>query len=96
MTARVTDDLAGIDIPWSSPIVSFVSPSGQYLFLYLTSRIAGTALDGTYSNVLTVPALSESGVWTAAVSLTDDVRNVRGYFRDDLAARGLPTTFTNN
>lgn len=95
VTARVTDDLAGLVNPWSRPIISFVSPSGQHLGLHLT-RIAGDALDGTYSSVLTVPALSESGVWTASVSVFDEVRNVRGYFRDELAAQGLPTTFTNN
>ena len=79
----------------SSMIVAFVSPSGQYLYTYAT-RISGTAQDGIYSGVLTVPALSESGVWTASVEVWDDVRNLHNYFRDQLAALGLPTTFTNN
>ena len=95
VTARVTDDLSGLSYPSSSMIVAFVSPSGQYLYTYAT-RISGTAQDGIYSGVLTVPALSESGVWTASVEVWDDVRNLHNYFRDQLAALGLPTTFTNN
>jgi hypothetical protein len=96
VTARVTDDLAGIATPSASIVVSFASPSGQFLTLYLSQRIAGTALDGTYSAALTVPALSESGVWTASVEVWDQVGNVHNYFGSDLSSRGFPTTFTNN
>ncbi|MGZ4791129.1 MAG: DUF7743 domain-containing protein [Ilumatobacteraceae bacterium] len=96
VTARATDDLVGLGSTWSVPIVAFHSPSGQYLSVYLSQRVAGTALDGTYSGVLTVPALSESGVWTVSVELWDDLVNVRSYLSSDIAALGLPTTFTNN
>ena len=96
VTARVIDDLAGMGTPFSPPIVSFVSPSGQYLSLHLTQRIAGTSVDGTDSGVLTVPALSESRAWTASFAVWDQLTNLRNYNRDDLAARGLPSTFTNH
>ena len=95
VTARVTDDLSGLSGYPSAPmIVAFVSPSGQYLSTYAT-RVSGTDVDGIYSGVLSVPALSESGVWTASVEVWDVVRNLHNYVRDDLAAAGLPTTFTN-
>lgn len=96
VTARFTDDQAGLVDAMSSAVVAFHSPSGQqYLPLYL-SRVAGTAQDGTYTGVLTVPALSESGVWTGGVMVWDALGNARQYSNVDLAARGLPTTFTNN
>jgi len=95
VTAHVTDDLSGV-VNTNYLIASFNSPSGHYLFTYMTDRIAGTAVDGVYSAVLTVPALSESGVWTASFTVMDAMGNLHSYTRDDLAARGLPTTFTNN
>ena len=97
ITARITDNLAGLRPDYWRPIINFLSPSGQYLFVYLNHQIAGTALDGTVTGVLTVPAFSESGVWTVtSMTVSDAVGNPRMYYATDLAAQGLPTTFTNN
>jgi hypothetical protein len=97
ITARITDNLAGLRPDYWRPIINFYSPSGQYLFVYLNQQTAGTALDGTVTGVLTVPAFSESGVWTVtSMTVPDAVGNGRVYYTTDLAAQGLPTTFTNN
>jgi hypothetical protein len=97
ITARITDNLAGLRPDYWRPIINFYSPSGKYLFVYLNQQTAGTALDGTVTGVLTVPAFSESGVWTVtSMTVPDAVGNGRVYYTTDLAAQGLPTTFTNN
>jgi large repetitive protein len=97
ITARITDNLAGLRPDYWRPIINFYSPSGNYLFVYLNQQTAGTALDGTVTGVLTVPAFSESGVWTlTSMTVPDAVGNGHVYYTTDLAAQGLPTTFTNN
>jgi hypothetical protein len=97
IAARITDNLAGLRPDYWRALITFLSPSGQYLVVYLNQQVAGTALDGIVTGVLTVPAFSESGVWTLInMTVPDAVGNQRSYYATDLAAQGLPTTFTNN
>jgi hypothetical protein len=79
------------------PSITFLSPSGRSLFIYLNQQIAGTSFDSVVTGVLTVPAFSESGVWMLVnMMVPDAVGNQRVYYATDLAAQGMPTTFTNN
>jgi hypothetical protein len=97
ITARITDSLAGMRPDYWRPSITFLSPSGQYLFVYLSQQIAGTPFDSVVTGVLTVPAFSESGVWTLVnMMVPDAVGNQRMYYATDLAAQGVPTTFANN
>jgi hypothetical protein len=97
ITARITDSLAGMRPDYWRPSITFLSPSGQSLLIYLNQQIAGTPFDSVVTGVLTVPAFSESGVWTLVNMLVPDaVGNQRMYYATDLAAQGMPTTFTNN
>jgi hypothetical protein len=90
VSAHVADDLSGV--AWGS--VGFYSPSGQYV-VALLQPFPPTA-DGTVSGSLQVPALSESGVWPAGVTLVDAVGNIQTYSTDELAALGFASTITNN
>jgi hypothetical protein len=65
LTARITDDLAGVADTGSE--VSFISPSGNHeVFARFGSsqRVSGSAIDGNYGFVMSVPAHTEPGTWT--------------------------------
>ncbi len=92
-TARITDDLAGLSYAY----VEFDSPSGQYVTadFYSSTRVSGTAQDGTYQENVVVPRYSDPGTWTARyTSLRDQVNNARNLTSGDLSAAGFPTSFT--
>lgn len=94
-TARITDDLGGMDSYWFSG-VQFKSPSGgQLIEVNLTwSRESGTPLDGVYINTETLPQYSETGVWSISwFNLTDRLGNSRYLDQGDVATLGFPTEF---
>jgi len=100
VTARVSDDLAGFTGGHQSPssfALNFRSPSrGQYVSAWFNDshRISGDQLDGTYQNVLTIPAFAEQGTWTVdTLQLADNAGNVTMIPGATLAAAGYPTTF---
>jgi hypothetical protein len=65
LTVRITDDFSGVADTGNE--VSFVSPSGNHeVFARFGSsqRVSGTALDGNYGFVMSVPAHTEPGTWT--------------------------------
>jgi hypothetical protein len=83
VTARMTDDLSGVasGAGTQASEVVFAGPGGAHRVrvpLRQSSRVAGTALDGSYVTTATVPRWSEQGRWTVEhVRLVDAVGNVR-------------------
>jgi hypothetical protein len=106
VTARITDDLAGVfaweDHDPASPAPIYVnwlwlsSPSGLQLATgALTERISGNAFDGVYQTDVVLPAYSERGTWTVtSLELGDKAGNKARLAAVTLAQAGYPTTFT--
>ena len=89
VSAHITDDLSGFNFGYAA----FLSPSGTQSVANFSLQ-SGTALDGMYQGVATIPAFSEPGIWTVnRVVLSDNVGNYRFYYTSDLQALGFPTTF---
>jgi hypothetical protein len=96
--AHITDDLAGLSDGGSEPVstITFTGPSGaQHATGYLTQaqRTAGSPLDGTYATIVTIPRASETGTWSATVSLVDTVGNTASLTSTQLAAAGDDSGF---
>jgi len=95
VTARLTDDMSGLD----RAQVRFESPSeSQSVSVSFTSsdRISGNELDGVYEDTMTLPQYSEPGTWKLDyISLYDNVGNRKQLSKEDVAALGFPTTFRN-
>jgi hypothetical protein len=91
--ARIIDDVSGN----ATSKIRFKSPSGAAFVEAIFSsseRIAGTAVDGVYRSLMTVPQSSESGTWTVEeVSLVDLIGNTRTLTAAQLQAAGLPSSF---
>jgi hypothetical protein len=92
ITLRIIDDITG----FGQGSFCFTSPSaGQYACASINNRISGDALDGIYQTWVTIPPLSESGVWHFSHGLLyDQLPNTRGLSEEYLIAQGFPTTFT--
>jgi len=84
----LTDDLSGV----SSATCSFTSADTNYRqSCTAVAPTSGTALNGTWSCVLTFPRYAQSGIWTAGVTATDAVGN--NDILDD-PVTGFPSTLT--
>ena len=100
VNARLVDDRAGAaeGVSDSPSSVTFASPSGRQSargLLGLAQRTSGTALDGTYHVVLSIPAHAEPGVWTLrSATAIDRAFNVANFAFAEWTAKGLPGTFT--
>ncbi len=96
LTAHVTDNLSGLNFLF----VQFKGPTtNQYLSVWFQAaqRISGSAQDGFYQTVATLPAYSEYGTWSiVSVEMRDDLGN-DAFFGSpsEVAALGFPATFTN-
>jgi hypothetical protein len=92
--ARIIDDVSGN----KTTRIRFESPSStQFVEAVFETpqRTSGTATDGVYEFVMTLPMASESGLWTVSfVTLVDMTDTSRSLTAPDLQAAGLPTTFT--
>jgi hypothetical protein len=83
----LTDDLAGV----ASATCSFTSADTIYRqSCTAAAPTSGTALNGTWSCVITFPRYSQSGTWTAGVIATDAVGNNA----IDDPVTGFPSTLT--
>ena len=94
--ARITDDGSGVAGRGSR--VVFAGPTGQVVKAPFgaATRVSGTALDGAYRSVGTVPQGAEDGTWTVQrFVLVDAAGNTETLSAADLTADGFPTTFTN-
>jgi hypothetical protein len=92
-TARLTDVGSGL----TQATFRFTSPSGSQTrssTAFSSSRVSGTALDGTYSETFTFPTLSEPGTWQLSANLYDAVGNSRSLSAAQLQALGVATTLT--
>jgi hypothetical protein len=88
-TARLTDDLSGVDFA----LVGFLSPTGHQSVSEILSLVSGSALDGTYQATVTIPTFAEAGTWlVSGVNVQDLVGNFRDILGTDLQALGFPTT----
>lgn len=101
VTARITDDLsgnAGVGYTSSPSQIRFRSPGGSQFVDAIFSGyelVSGSTTDGLYSFRMTVPRLAEAGVWSVSdVLLADQVGNMRWQNAADLAAAGIPTSFS--
>ncbi len=92
--ARIIDDVSGN----KTTRIRFESPSStQFVEAVFESpqRISGTAVDGLYRFVMTLPMTSEPGLWTVSfATLVDMTDTSRSLTAADLQAGGLPTRFT--
>ena len=93
--ARIKDNLSGLEKYNGS--IRFDSPSWNQsveVDLDEDSRVSGTARDGYYEAVLSLPQYPETGTWIVdRVSLYDKIGNNRWEEWTDLRARGLPYSF---
>jgi hypothetical protein len=96
VTLQVTDDLSGVLSGYAYVVVAFTSPSGaQYQQSDTYSLLPGsTPLNATIQQDVTIPQFSESGTWTASVSMSDAVGNVVYLNAAALAAMFFPTGLT--
>ena len=87
-TMTFTDNLSGV----TSASCGF-TPPGAFVELSCdaTTPTSGTALNGVWSCVITLPRYSPAGVWTASVSALDAVGNTTSI---DLPSSGFPSTLT--
>ena len=97
MTARITDDLAGVN-DFQALEMGFQSPSGAQSVSTLFSasnRVSGDEFDGVYEATVVVPAFSEPGVWTVSfVFLRDAANNSVTLTAEELLAEtGMQITF---
>jgi hypothetical protein len=82
---HITDDLSGFNYGY----YYFRKPSGNLVSAFIGSRISGTATDGVYQAVLTVPAYSEPGTWIPGQCVVYDVTgNSRLYDGTELTGLG--------
>ena len=90
VTARVTDDLSGVDLAE----FHFVGPTmRQEATATLESVLFGLITDGEFVGNLTLPRYSEAGTWRLErVSVVDHVGNRREYDPDALAFLGPSTS----
>jgi hypothetical protein len=89
-TGHVTDNLSGELSGWT---VLATSPTAHQMVAAGMNRVSGTALDGFYQGILTLPAHSESGTWTIdQIHLFDAAGNSSF---PSASALGFPSTFTN-
>ena len=101
--ARLTDDLSGVGtryeplgLSYNAGYVSFVSPSKkQRLSGAITAIASGDALDGVWTNTLTLSQFSEPGTWVLDTLFVQDAAG--NSLRMDLAAclrANFPAEFT--
>lgn len=94
--ARVVDTVAG----FNRGGISFASPSGNQgvdAAFSAFDRISGTANDGVYAFVVTLPRHCEAGLWELGSNqlyLFDANEVVRHYESTDLSARGFPSAIS--
>jgi hypothetical protein len=92
--ARIIDDVSGN----ATSRIRFRSPNGtQFLEAVFgaSERISGTAVDGVYRFVMTVPQSSQTGTWTVeSARLVDLIQTTRVLTAAQLQAAGLPFSFT--
>ena len=78
--------------------IRFRSPNGAVVVDAVfgsAERISGTAVNGVYRFVMTVPQFSQSGTWTVeTVTLVDLINTTRFLTAAQLQAAGLPSSFT--
>jgi titin len=94
VTARITDDLSGL-APTARPSLSFRSPSGRQMASASLTLQSGSGQDGIWAGSTAIPRYSETGTWVAAGVYFNDVNgNAASTGAADLAAAGLPSSFT--
>lgn len=95
VSISVADDASG----FAAAGMRFVSPGGGgYLFAGFgaPSRTSGTALAGTYTRTMIVPAGAALGTWSVdAIDLVDEAGNSRSYPAATLSATGIGASFRN-
>ena len=82
VTARVTDDLTGVQ--WFQvTLMPLLNSQRSYTYPVLMS---GDATDGVYRGTFTLPRGAKEGLWSPYIAVQDGVGNGVGYGPDDLSA----------
>jgi hypothetical protein len=96
----LADDISGVDFTPDRFVefrVYLASPSGkqlQYLSRPDFASVSGTTLNGVWRGAVSIPRLSEGGLWSVRlVQTVDFAGNQVLYTTAQLSAAGLPTTF---
>lgn len=91
----ITDDTSGtlmVGDDYANWVVTMTSPSGRqnvHAGNYQFSLTSGTANNGTWRAVLSIPRYAEAGTWTVSnVAVRDAARNLRYYTATDLEPYG--------
>jgi hypothetical protein len=100
ITAHLTDDGSGVRAAGAGTVshVQFRSPGSTFLLARFDAahRISGSATDGVYRDVLSLPAGSDTGTWAVTnMRLVDEAGNSRTLDAAQLDARGFPSSFAN-
>jgi hypothetical protein len=94
LNLHVTDNLSGLFGQDSFVNVGFTSPSGnqnQQANLSVTVLPGSTSLNVNYQATITIPQYSESGNWTASVTMSDADGNVVTLSASELASMFFPS-----
>ncbi len=97
-TWEITDDIAGLLSCCSPTQLLFKSPSGaqsQHTSVTPLNLISGSAINGIYESVLTLPQYSETGVWQIEyLMVVDEIGNSQYLYSADLTSMGFNTELT--
>jgi List-Bact-rpt repeat protein/beta-lactamase family protein len=99
-TAHLTDDASGVKSAGAGTVshVQLRSQGGHYALARFDAahRIVGTATDGVYRDVVTLPRGSDTGRWAVTVlRLVDQAGNSRTLNSAQLQAKGFQASFSN-
>jgi hypothetical protein len=98
LSLDLTDDVSGLVFQGFTQSVFFSSPSGKQQRIFFPRDFlltTGTALNGTWQAVQSIPQFSEAGLWKIdSLSVSDLAGNRTVRTRANLQAMGLVTDFT--
>jgi beta-lactamase class A len=99
-TAHLTDDASGVKAARAGTVshVQLRSPGGHYALAQFDAahRISGSATDGVYRDVVSLPQGSDTGLWEVTVlRLVDQAGNARTFTAAQLRAKGMQASFRN-
>jgi Domain of unknown function (DUF5011) len=92
MTARITDDLSGLN--WSNLNFQSSGGSSYWLDFSSSSRISGTATDGVYRRQITIPRYAATGTFTlSSCGFSDASGRSRNYTAQQFSDLGFANSF---
>jgi len=92
MTARITDDLSGLN--WANLTFQSSGGSSYWIDFSSSSRISGTATDGVYRRQITIPRYAATGTFTlSSCGFGDASGRSRNYTAQEFSELGFANSF---